>query len=61
MQFGRDLSFEEARKFVRMYVNSDTLSLGAEGRDAILKLFNLAFEKNIINQKPVIDIMHPKY
>ena len=31
MTYGRDLTLEEARKFVRMYVNQDTLDMGEEG------------------------------
>ena len=61
MEFGRNLSFEEARKFVRMYVNSDTLDMGKDGYEAILKLFNLAKERGIISEIPEIDLIFPKY
>ena len=59
MQYGRDLSFEEARKFVRMYVNADTLDMGNEGLDAINMLFDLAKKKGILSDKPEIDLIKP--
>tara|TARA_Y100000590_G_scaffold59024_2_gene62468 strand:+ start:11795 stop:12640 length:846 start_codon:yes stop_codon:yes gene_type:complete len=60
MQYGRNLSLEEARKFVRMYVNKDTLDMGREGLDAINKLFELAVNNEILPLKPEIDLIHPK-
>ena len=45
MTYGRDLTLEEARKFVRMYVNQDTLDMGEEGYKAIVTLFTLGKEK----------------
>ena len=42
MTYGRDLTLEEARKFVRMYVNQDTLDMGEDGHKAIITLFTLA-------------------
>ncbi len=60
MQYGRNLSLEEARKFVRMYVNKDTLDMGREGLDAINKLFELAVHNEILPLKPEIDLIHPK-
>ena len=60
MQYGRNLSFEEARKFVRMYVNQDTLDMGEEGLSAINKLFDLAIDNGILEEKPEIDLIHPQ-
>tara|TARA_B100001029_G_C15050827_1_gene450598 strand:- start:780 stop:1625 length:846 start_codon:yes stop_codon:yes gene_type:complete len=60
MQYGRDLSLDEARKFVRMYVNKDTLDMGEEGLNAINKLFELAVQSEIITLKPEIDLIYPK-
>ena len=60
MQYGRNLSFEEARKFVRMYVNKDTLDMGAEGLNAINKLFELAINNGLLKEKPDIDLIHPR-
>ena len=59
MTYGRDLSLEEARKFVRMYVNQDTLDMGDEGHRAIIKLFTLAKERGIISSIPDIDLIFP--
>ena len=60
MQYGRNLSFEEARKFVRMYVNQDTLDMGTEGLNAINKLFELAINNGLLKEKPEIDLIHPR-
>lgn len=60
MQYGRNLSFEEARKFVRMYVNQDTLDMGADGLNAINKLFELAINNGLLKEKPEIDLIHPR-
>ena len=59
MTYGRDLTFEEARKFVRMYVNQDTLDMGEEGYKAIVMLFTLGKEKGIISSIPEIDLIFP--
>ena len=59
MTYGRDLSLEEARKFVRMYVNQDTLDMGDEGHRAIIKLFALAKERGIISSIPDIALILP--
>ena len=59
MTYGRDLTLEEARKFVRMYVNKDTLDMGEEGHKAIISLFNFAKEKGIISAVPEIDLIFP--
>ena len=59
MTYGRDLTFEEARKFVSMYVNQDTLDMGEEGYKAIVMLFTLGKEKGIISSIPEIDLIFP--
>ena len=59
MTYGRDLTLEEARKFVRMYVNHDTLDMGEEGYKAIVTLFTLGKEKGIISSIPEIDLIFP--
>lgn len=40
--FGRDLDLPTSARFVRMYVNEDTLNLGQEGKRAIETLFQKA-------------------
>ena len=48
---------ETCREFVRMYVNEDTVDMGAEGRKALETLFGKAVERNIIDAMPVLDII----
>jgi 1,4-dihydroxy-6-naphthoate synthase len=53
MQFARDLKKEQADKFVGMYVNDLTVDYGEKGREALRRLFAMAFEKGIIEKKVV--------
>lgn len=53
MKFARDLEEEQADKFVGMYVNDLTVDYGENGREALRRLFSMAFEKQIIAQKVV--------
>jgi len=55
MEFGRGIDRETCRRFVRMYVNDYTLSLGAEGRRALEFLFRAAHAKGLIPEIPPID------
>ncbi len=48
MQFARDLDVQQADKFVGMYVNERTLDYGRDGRDAIIKLLEMGYERGII-------------
>jgi 1,4-dihydroxy-6-naphthoate synthase len=57
LQYGRGIEKEDARKFVRMYVNQDTVDMGDEGRAALEKLFSMAAERGIIAEVPVIDLV----
>lgn len=52
MQFARELNKSQANKFVGMYVNDLTVDYGNDGRQALTKLFELAFENRLID-KPV--------
>ncbi|MFN8659916.1 MAG: MqnA/MqnD/SBP family protein [Candidatus Obscuribacterales bacterium] len=52
MQFARELNKPQADKFVGMYVNDLTVDYGDDGRKALRKLFELAFENRLID-KPV--------
>ena len=58
LQFGRGIDRETGRRFVRMYVNEDTVDFGEEGRKALETLFTLAAQKNIIKAPPPLDIIH---
>ena len=57
LAFGRGIDKEDARRFVRMYVNDDTEDMGAEGRKALETLFALAAERGIIESVPELDIV----
>jgi 1,4-dihydroxy-6-naphthoate synthase len=55
MRYGRGIDKETCRRFVLMYVNDFTLSLGRDGRAAIDRLFSLAHQKGLIPTVPKID------
>jgi 1,4-dihydroxy-6-naphthoate synthase len=55
MRYGRGIDKETCRRFVLMYVNDFTLTLGAEGRAAVERLFTLAHRKGLIPAVPPID------
>jgi 1,4-dihydroxy-6-naphthoate synthase len=57
MEFGRGVDRETCRKFVRMYVNDDTVNMGFEGRDALKALYAKAVEHRIIGELPPLDII----
>jgi len=57
MQFSRGVDLETCRRFVRMYVNEDTLDMGDEGQKALETLFNKALENRIIATLPPIDLI----
>ncbi len=55
MKFGRGIDKETCRRFVLMYVNDYTVTLGAEGRRALERLFALAHQKGLIASIPPLD------
>ena len=55
MRYGRGIDKETCRRFVLMYVNDLTLTLGSEGRAAIARLFEEAHRKGLISEIPPID------
>ena len=57
MTFGRGTDREVCRRFVRMYVNEDTLDMGSEGRKALETLFSKARDKGIIASYPPLDLV----
>ena len=58
LSFGRGISREDGRRFVRMYVNEDTVDMGEEGRAALERLFGMAADKGIIDAVPELDIVY---
>mgnify|MGYP001071435215 CR=1 FL=1 len=61
LSFGRGLKTDQGKKFVRMYVNKDTLNMGQEGLEALNKLFQFAKESGIIETQPNIELCFPDY
>jgi len=55
MRYGRGIDKETCRRFVLMYVNDLTLTLGSEGRAAVERLFGEAQRKGLISEVPPID------
>ena len=57
LPYGRGMEMDTCRRFVRMYVNEDTLNLGEEGRTALETLYGKAYEKRLIRCVPPLDIV----
>jgi 1,4-dihydroxy-6-naphthoate synthase len=57
MQFARDLDRQLASRFVSMYVNERTLDYGDEGRNAIVRLLEMGYERGIIPHKPKVEFV----
>ena len=57
MQFSRGTERETVRRFIRMYVNDDTLDMGDEGEKALETLFGKALDRGIIDSMPPIDLI----
>lgn len=58
--FGRGIDREDGRKFVRMYVNEDTVDLGDEGVEALDTLFGMATQRGIIDEAPDVELVQAK-
>lgn len=50
--FSRGIERETCRRFIRMYVNDDTLNMGTEGKRALETLYQRAFERGILPPLP---------
>ncbi len=55
MRYGRGIDKETCRRFVLMYVNDYTVSLGRDGRAALERLFGKAHRKGLIPAIPPLD------
>jgi 1,4-dihydroxy-6-naphthoate synthase len=55
MRYGRGIDKETCRRFVLMYVNDLTVTLGDKGRAALERLFALAYERRLIPAVPPLD------
>jgi 1,4-dihydroxy-6-naphthoate synthase len=57
LEFGRGVDRETGRRFVRMYVNEDTLDMGEPGLRALRHLYGRAREKGLLERIPEIDLV----
>jgi len=57
MKYGRGIGEDVGEKFVLMYVNKYTQDLGGTGKAALEYLFDRAYDKGIIKEKPRLDIL----
>ncbi len=57
MKYGRGIGEDVGEKFVLMYVNKYTQDLGGTGKAALEYLFDRAYDKGIIKEKPKLDIL----
>ncbi len=57
LDFGRGLDTEQARTFVKMYVNDYTRDMGDEGRSALRTLFDRGFERGLIEPVGSIELI----
>lgn len=55
LQYGRGIDRETCRRFVLMYVNDYTLTLGDEGRRALETLYRRAVDEDLLSAVPPID------
>ena len=55
--FGRGIDREDGRTFVRMYVNEDTVDMGADGVKALEALYCMAEERGLIVKAPELDLI----
>jgi 1,4-dihydroxy-6-naphthoate synthase len=57
MTFARDMAPDLADKFVGMYVNKLTVDYGDEGRKAVSKLFEKAYDAGVIKEKISVEFV----
>jgi len=57
LPFGRGVDRDTCRRFVRMYVNQDTVNMGEEGRRALETLYQRAYERGLTAGVPPLDIV----
>lgn len=55
MRYGRGIDKETCRRFVLMYVNNYTKTLGDEGRAALTRLYQMAHARGLIKSMPPVD------
>lgn len=56
LQFGRGIDTALGTRFVKMYVNEVTIDMGERGQQALQLLFDRAFQKKLIPQRPLVEL-----
>jgi 1,4-dihydroxy-6-naphthoate synthase len=59
LRFGRGIDHKIGERFVKMYVNKDTLDMGAEGEKSLRILFALARKNGLLKKKILPEIVRP--
>jgi 5,8-dihydroxy-2-naphthoate synthase len=56
LEFGRGIDASLGTKFVKMYVNEVTIDMGEHGEQALRLLYDRAFQRNLIANRPVVEL-----
>ncbi|MBI4395482.1 MAG: ABC transporter substrate-binding protein [Elusimicrobia bacterium] len=59
LKFGRGINAKVGEKFVKMYVNRDTLDMGVEGEEALKELFRRARRAGILRAPCAPEVIRP--
>jgi 1,4-dihydroxy-6-naphthoate synthase len=59
LRFGRGIDARIGERFVKMYVNRDTLDMGPEGEKAIRTLFDRAYRRQLLPARIPLEIIRP--
>jgi 1,4-dihydroxy-6-naphthoate synthase len=57
LEFGRGINREVGRKFVKMYVNEDTVDMGEPGLAALRHLYSRARERGLLERIPDLELV----
>jgi 1,4-dihydroxy-6-naphthoate synthase len=57
LEFAREMGRDLADKFVGMYVNDFTVDYGEQGREALKRLFAMAYEKGVIKEPVTLEFV----
>lgn len=60
LSFAKGIDLEDGRKFIRMYVNDDTVDLGDDGVEALETLYGMAAMRGIIAEMPELDLVQAR-
>lgn len=60
LTYGRGIGREDGRRFVRMYVNDDTVDMGKQGIAALRNLFGRAAQRGILPEVPPLDVLQAR-